>query len=75
MKFLFSTTRASGMGAWFPVGCGRHRIEPSIRNRAYFARSLAPGSTSEPGGRWVRGIAPLTFCLCRTILHVKKNAE
>ncbi len=24
---------ASGVGSWFPVGCGRHRIEPSIRKR------------------------------------------
>lgn len=34
------------MGSWFPVGCGRHRIEPSIRKRGLLRKAARASGTS-----------------------------
>lgn len=45
-RLLRSRCCASGMGSWFPVGCGRHRIEPSIRKRGLLRKAARASGTS-----------------------------
>lgn len=45
-RLLLSRCCASGMGSWFPVGCGRHRIEPSIRKRGLLRKAARASGTS-----------------------------
>lgn len=45
-RLLLSRCCASGMGSWFPVGCGRHRIEPFIRKRGLLRKAARASGTS-----------------------------
>ena len=54
-RLLLSRCCASGMGSWFPLGCGRHRIEPSIRKRGLLRKAARASGTSGEEAASVEG--------------------